>query len=162
MRHFPAVLKQYRIHVFSHFTFHLCQRAHTGSCLTPSHMDVQRRSWHLSHWLSLLGHVAKYGSQYKTSLEIGGGGIMRGSLETALFFSFTVLFNYVLTPVQWQQMMDGFIKGLVWNKVSLARLTSSSFHSSGGEKMGLLYSKRTSALSCPRLQSYVPSDNLWT
>lgn len=38
---------------------------------------------------------------------------MRGSLETALFLSFTVLFNYVLTPVQWQQMMDGFIKGLV-------------------------------------------------
>lgn len=67
------------------------------------------------------------------------GGRYWGKVLKIVSFFVMLLFNYVLTPVQWHQMMDGFIKGLVWNKVLLVQLISSSFYSSGGEKMWLLY-----------------------
>lgn len=54
-------------------------------------------------------------------------------------------------------MMDGFIKGLVWNKVWLVQLTCL-----GVEKMWLLYSESIRALSWHGLQRYVSSDDLWT
>lgn len=48
----------------------------------------------------------------KLPWRLGGGEILRESLENAQFFFFVSLFNYC-TPLQWHQMMDGFIKGLV-------------------------------------------------